>query len=470
MHPLPKGRDLSALAFALLATFLICADAPAAPADGPIALQVGRVIPVAGPEIENATILIENGRIKAIGKNLPIPRDARVISKPDGVALPGAVDVHGTTGLRIPNESLADVPYVTVLDGIDPSSTGLRNSLRAGVTTVHCIPANSTRFGGQGAVIRTSGGQEGRRMVDELVVKSPSGLKLSLSPSSGETRMGNMAALRKRFHDLHGKLRALQVKQSGRAALIDKPDEKATLEALVSLKPDWTQIDWKLFDGEDGLAEKVPATDRVLVDAIRGKLPVWLYVPRATDIFKAFELIETHGLRSTLVLSSDAWKLVDVLEGREGLSPLVLSSRFEVWETDPRTRVESRHITPKLFWEAGIPFTIQVAQDRSSNRGPSFGRSGRYSHWYQCARLVRYGVPRDAALRTVTLAAAEVLGLEHRIGSLEIGKDANIVVFTGDPLDVRSWVDLVLIEGDEAYDRAADPDLERLLRAPERPF
>ncbi len=431
--------------------------ASAAPIDELVALRVGRAITVSGDDIENATILIEAGRIRAIGASVEIPREARVIDRPDGIAMPGIIDVHTSVGLREPNERLADVPYVTVVDGIDPSSPGLENVLRHGVTTVHCIASNATRFGGQGAVIRTHG-----REVGDLIVKAPASMKMSLLPASGDTRMGNMAALRRKFFDLWKRIDSLQHATAGTAAVLAAPEK---LDALISPRPAWDRIDWSQVPDA-----KIGSRDRAMVDLVRGELPAFIYVPAASDVFKAFELIDTNGLRGTLVLGSDAWKLADVLAARDELGPVVLSSTFEMWDADPKTKKERRRVIPRMLFDAGVEFAVQVRRDSRSDRGPSFGRRGDYHHWYQAARLVRYGIPRDVALRTITLVPAKILGLEHRLGSLEVGKDANVTVFTGDPLDARSWVDLVLIEGRQAYSRAEDADLERLLRKPERKF
>ena len=128
---------------------LILTASLAAASDEIVVLKVGRAITAAGKDIEKATIVIEGGRIKSIGAAAETPRTARVVEMPKAVAMPGIVDVHSVNGLRVSNERLANVPYVTVLDGIDPSSPGLENARRHGVTTVHCIAGNVTRFGGQ---------------------------------------------------------------------------------------------------------------------------------------------------------------------------------------------------------------------------------------------------------------------------------------------------------------------------------
>ena len=436
---------------------LILTASLAAASEEVVVLKVGRAITAAGEDIEKAIIVMEGGRIKSIGTAAETPRTARVVEMPQAVAMPGIVDVHSVNGLRVSNERLANVPYVTVLDGIDASSPGLENARRHGVTTVHCIAGNVTRFGGQGAVIRTSG-----RTVEELVVKSPSAMKMSLQPAAGENRMGHIAALRKSFHDFYTRMKALQ-DTGGKVPLVKK--QKLSLTDLVKSRPNWDEIDWKKIPDE-----KVSEREKPMRDLVQGKLRAFINCPTASDVFKAFELIDTHHLDATLVLGADAWKLGMVLAARKNLGPVVLNPQLEVWERDPGTGGEKRQLTPVLLHKAGISFALQVVTDSSFNSGPSFGRSGPYHHWYQAARLVQYGLPRAEAIETITITPAKILGLDHRIGSLEAGKDANIAIFSGDPLDARSWVERVFIEGREVYNRCKDRDLELLLKDPERSF
>ena len=435
---------------------LLTASLTAQP-DEVVALKVGRAITVSGKDIEKAVIVMENGRIKAVGTDVEIPRTARVVDMPRAVAMPGIVDAHSVNGLRVSNERFSNVPYVTVLDGIDPSSPGLSNALRHGVTSVHCIAGNVTRFGGQGAVIRTSG-----KTVEELVVRTPSAMKLSLQPASGENRMGNMAALRKSFYDFYSRMKAIQG-AGGEAPLIE--NKKLTLTDLVNTRPGWGEIDWKKVP-----SEKVSERDRPMRDLVRGKLRAFINCPTASDVFKAFELIDANHLDATLVLGPDAWKLADILAARKGLGPVIINPQLEVWDKNDETGAERRRITPILLHKAGVPFALQVLSDSNFNRGPYFGRSGPYHHWYQAARLVQFGMPRDKALETITIIPARLIGIDNRVGSIEAGKDANIAIFSGDPLDARSWVERVFIEGKEVYERGKDRDLERLLKDPERSF
>jgi imidazolonepropionase-like amidohydrolase len=443
----------------LSAPALLLAALWAAP-DQLVALEVARVITVSGEDLEEATILIEAGRIRELGRDVAVPRNATVLRIPGGVAMPGIIDCHSTSGLQVPNENTANVPYISVVDGIDPSSRALENSLRHGVATIHVSFANATRLGGQGAVIRARG-----RMIDDLVIKAPASMKISLAPPVGETRMGNMAALRLSFYDLFARLRDLEAEATGAAFLPERPAATPELSALVALRPAWREVAWERIP-----AAKIPERDRAMVELVRGQLKAFIHCPSASDAFKAFELIDANGLDATLVLGSDAWKLQDVLAAREGLGPVVLAPELEVWETDVESGEERRHVTPRLLHDAGISFALQASTDPGFHRGPSFSRSGSYHLWHQAATLVKHGVPRETALRSITLTPARILGLEHRLGSIEKGKDATIAVFSGDPLDARSWVELVLIEGEVAYRRSEDRDLELLLREPERRF
>lgn len=447
----------------LLLALLGAAAAPAeSPPDRPLALQVARAIPIVGDEIEDATIVVDGGRIVALGprSEVEIPREARVIRMPRGVAMPGLIACHTTAGLRVTNERLADVPYLSVLDGIDPSSIALESLVRDGVTAVHVLAGDATRFGGQGAVIRPVG-----RMVEDMVVRTPSAMKVSLRPPSGETRMGNMAALRRRFHDLYRSLLDLDPEAKKPRPLPTRPDSPPGVAELLRPVPRWGEVPWDRIP-----RDKIPERDRALVDLVRGKLPAFIACPQASDVLRAFELIDANGLRGALVLSSDGWRAAPALATREPRVPVVIGPELEVWETDSRTGEEVRHVTPRELHSRGVRFAVRAQEVSSRQSGPFFSRRGDQHLWYQAARLVRLGIPRAEALRAITLTPAEVIGLGHRLGSLEVGKDGDIAVFSGDPLDARSWVEVVIVEGRVVYEWAEDPDLERVRRPMVRPF
>ncbi len=451
-------RKLLGMFLLLNAPVVAQESAPAPQNEDTVAVQVGRVITLSGDEIDGGTILIEKGQIKAVGKGLEVPWNAKVVRFPLATAMPGLIQVHTTMGLRVPNENVPNAAYISVLDGLDPSSQAIKGSLRDGVTVAHVIPANATRIGGQGAVVRTTG-----RTVEAMVIKSPSAMKISLRPSIGETRMQTIAALRKTFFDLY--LQAREVSAEGATTLLSgKPPGGISLASIVESRAEWQEIAWDKMN-----LEKLSTELRPLADVVRGKLSCFISCPTASDIFKAFELIDSNHLKATLILGPDAYKLVPVLKARIDLGPVVLDSDLVYWETDPETLEERRFLTARILFDAGIRFAVQTVPDLR-DQGPRLSREGELHLWYQAAQLVRIGIPRAEALKAVTSTPAKILGLDYRMGTIEPGKDANIAIFSGDPLDARSWVEAVLIEGKEVYRRDKDRELEALLKEPEKKF
>jgi hypothetical protein len=293
-----------------------------------------------------------------------------------------------------------------------------------------------------------------------MVLKSPSALKISLYPGSRGSRMSHMAALRRDFMSLYNHLESLLPTEPGEL-LAETGTAVVDLASLVRATPSWASLDLTKIPEDKIDRQRLP-----LLNLIRGELPAFIYCPRASDVLKAFELIDAHGFRATLVLGADAYRAAEILAAREDLGLVVLGPELEYLETDPETGDERRNLTARLLFDAGIRFALQ-----SRTAGYRFlSNDGAYHLWYEAATLVRQGIPRSEAIRSVTVYPAKILGLDHRIGSLEKGKDANLAIFTGDFLDARSWVDRVFIEGKEVYNRREDRDLVELLRQKERGF
>ena len=155
---------------------------------------------MAGDTIENGTIVFRDGKIADVGADVKVPVEARVIDASDKVIMPGFVEAHTSSGMSQANETNPIVPYVSVIDSIDPMNAYFRSARRNGVTTVRVVPGNSTLIGGQAAVIKTGG-----EFIDDMVLKSDAGVKISLRPVSG-SRMGHLAKLRKALDEAKRKL------------------------------------------------------------------------------------------------------------------------------------------------------------------------------------------------------------------------------------------------------------------------
>src|SRR5260221_5222571 len=157
-----------------------------------LAIKGGRILPVAGPPIENGVILITKGKIKSVGKDSAIPAGVKVIDATGKVVVPGFIEAHSTRGMDQVNETNPNVPFLSVIDAIDPSQDYFEECRRNGVTTAAVVPGNNTMFGGQAAVLKTAG-----EFVDQMVIKRGVGLKISLKPATDRNRMGHVATIRK---------------------------------------------------------------------------------------------------------------------------------------------------------------------------------------------------------------------------------------------------------------------------------
>src|SRR3989440_11757289 len=142
------------------------------PAQERLAIKGGRILPVAGPPIENGVVLITKGKIEALGRDLAIPAGVKVIDATGKVVVPGFIEAHSMRGMVQVNETNPNVPFLSVVDAIDPSQDYFEECRRNGITTAAIVPGNNTMFGGQAAVVKTAG-----EFVDQMIVKRGVGLK-----------------------------------------------------------------------------------------------------------------------------------------------------------------------------------------------------------------------------------------------------------------------------------------------------
>ena len=223
------------------------------------------------------------------------------------------------------------------------------------------------------------------------------------------------------------------------------------------------------YDGEDGKGKAMKGTawkvdglegiPRVEIDEkllpllkiVEGDIPVYLYCGSPMAVHTGLTIARENGFlkRTTLVLGSSCWKAAD--EIAESGVPVILSSSLVHIERDPVTGEEKETFVPGVFKEKGVRFALQ-SRDQTNR-----------SLWFQAAMCVGYGMERADALNAVTRTPAEILGLGKRVGTLEVGKDGNVVLFSGDPLSVTSLVEYVVVEGDLAYDRSKDVRQKHLI-------
>ena len=414
------------------------------------AIKAGRVITMNGDEITDGAIVIQGGRIVAVGpaSEIEIPWDAEVIDHSDLTAFPGFVEAHTNRGMDRPNETVEVAPFLNIRDSIDPVNFYFEDSLRWGVTTINVQQGNSCVVGAQGMVVKPFG-----MTVEAMLVRPDSGVKMSASPNSGQSRATQASELRRAFGDLRRHLEQLvQEKRDGndrarREALYQGRDltgEKAKGKVMGG-------VAWKV----DGL-ELVPRGEieekfEPLLDIVEGRLPVWFYCGAPMDVETALDVARENGFlhRTTLVLDDSCWKAAEEIAAA-GVS-VVLDSNLVQVENNPVTGKEKETFVPGVFQKAGVPFALSSAN------------ASTHSLWYQAALAIGHGLTRPEALAAVTTVPAEMLGLADRVGKLAPGYDGNVLLFSGDPLSVTSFVEYVVLEGNLVYDRSKDVRTKHLL-------
>ncbi|WP_169975631.1 amidohydrolase family protein [Tautonia rosea] len=440
-----------------LALALVMALLPVmgASAQEQLAIKGGRIVPIVGEPIDDGVILIRDGTIQQIGTDLDIPIEARVIDATGMVILPGFVEPHSPEPLVQPNEVNPNVPFVTVVDAVDPNAIYFEEARRNGVTSVHAIPGNSTMFGGKSAVVKTSG-----TFAEDMVLKRDAGLKLSLRPSGSTSRMSHLARLRRELDETKRYMASLDEK-AGKTNDEVSDDAKADEEKdepQAAQEEDEEKADEEKAD-ESSSDDTAPDAQReAMVRLLKGELPAFLYCEQAMDVPHALKLIDDYGLNATLILGRDCHKAVGLLAGRD--DPVILDPELVFWETDPRTDEDEQIILPRLYREVGVPITFQTSGSSLSSAttlGPSL-------LWYQAATAVKYGMPVEEALEALTLRPARLIGVDSFVGSIEPGKDADLVIFSGEPLKLGTWVETTIIDGKIVYRREDDSRMRALLQ------
>jgi imidazolonepropionase-like amidohydrolase len=385
------------------------------------AVTGGRVVPVAGQPIDGGTVLLDAGKIVAIGgPDFEVPDGAEVVDASGKWVLPGFIDAHAHVGLAEEAEGWAGLDvnemtkpvtaYVRALDAINPADQGFRDAIGGGVLAVNINPGSGNPIGGQTAAVKCWG-----RVVDQMVLREPAGLKSALGENPkrvyGErketpsTRLGTAAVIREAFVQASNYLARL-------AAAEDQPPSER-----------------KPVDRDLGLE----ALGRVL----RREIPWRQHCHRADDIATAMRISREFGYQLVIDHGTEAHLLADLIAEQQ--IPVIIGPLFTT-----RAKVELRNISlanPGRLAAAGV--MIAITTDH-----PVVPINFLI---HQATLSVKEGLDPRTALEAVTINPARILGVDDRIGSLEPGKDADLVIWSGDPLDVTSRAERAYVDGREIY-------------------
>jgi imidazolonepropionase-like amidohydrolase len=389
-------------------------------AEQSVAIVGGRVVPVTGEPIDGGTVLLSGGKVAALGAGVPVPAGARVIDAAGGWVLPGFVEAHGHVGVHEEGEGWAGqdtnemtepvTAQVRALDAINPADLGFRDAISGGVLAVNINPGSGNAIGGQTAAVRCWG-----RTVDEMLLRAPSGMKSALGENPkrvhGEqqrmpsTRLGTAAVIRGALVAAANYQQRLAAEQAKPAAERRPVDRDLGLEAL----------------------------GRVL----RREIPWRQHCHRADDIATALRIAAEFGYDLVIDHGTEAHLLADIIAARDipvVLGPLITS----------RSKVEVRNrslANPARLARAGVTFALTTDH-------PVVPINFLV---HQATLSVREGLDPATALRALTIHPARIAGIADRLGSIEPGKDADLVIWSGDPLDLGSRVQRALIGGTEIY-------------------
>jgi imidazolonepropionase-like amidohydrolase len=375
---------------------------------------------VTADPVENGTVLIEDGKITAVGAGLAVPDGAQVIDAAGQWVLPGFIEVHGHVGVHEEakgwagsdtNEMTEPVTaQVRALDAINPADLGFRDAISGGVLAVNVNPGSGNPIGGQTVALRCWG-----RTVDEMLLREPSGLKSALGENP------------KRVYGEQGKMPSTRLGTAAviRGAFVAAANYLAKLDAEAA-KP---EADRKPVDRD----LKLEALGRVL----RREIPWRQHCHRADDIATALRIAEEFGYDLVIDHGTEAHLVADLLAARN--IPVIIGPLFT-----SRSKVEllNRSLAnPGRLAKAGV--TIAITTDHPVVP----------IHFlvHQATLAVKEGLDRDTALAALTINPARIAGVDGRLGSIEPGKDADLVLWSGDPLDVFSRAQRALIGGREIY-------------------
>ncbi|MCD4753181.1 MAG: amidohydrolase [Anaerolineaceae bacterium] len=397
------------------------------------AITNAKIMTITNGTIESGSILIEDGKIKAIGADIAIPAETETIDATGKTITPGFVDAHCHTGIfgdgigweHSDGNEMTDpvTPHLRALDAVHPEDIAWPELVKAGVTTVNTGPGSANIIGGTWVCVKT----QPKPSIEEMVLLEPSGMKMALGENPRRTygsqkkmpstRMGNAAVLRN--------------------ALIEGQN---FMNKFEKYEKDLVEYEQKIKNGAEDAAEPT-APDRnlkmeALVKVLRRELKARIHCHRADDILTAIRIAEEFNLDFTIEHATEGYKVAKILAEKQ--IPVIVGPAFL-----SRPKFEMRGMTPKnpgILAKAGVKVAIQTDEMSAVKFLP-----------INAALAVREGMPEEEALKAITITPAEIIGVADRVGSLEVGKDADFVVLDGPPLNILSHVERVFIDGEQVF-------------------
>lgn len=379
------------------------------------AIKAGKILTITKGTIQDGIVLVRNGKIEKIGKDIPVPKDYLLIDASQDWLLPGFVDIHthiGGEGYGDINDMIWQLnPGLRILDTIALNTPELKRAVAAGVTTINHIPGSGSNNGGTGIIMKTAG-----ETLDDVVLRFPGVLKISQAGNPerrwtgeiGAGRMGMNWHLREFLKDIKAFHEECQAHESG--ASKKEPEKNIKFEYIKDI-----------FDGT---------------------LPVFVHCAWFQPVQEVFRMYHDElGMENAVITHGEFGAF---------LNGSAIATRKVHYDCGPRLFdfiEQSFHGIVTEYARRGVK-NISINTDAVSRGGEKL--------FLQAAMAVRLGIDEKLALEAITINGARALGFDHRVGSIEKGKDADLVVWTGNPLDVRNYVLVVFVNGKIVYDVLKD--------------
>ncbi len=403
------------------------APAPPTAPRGPVAIVNGTVLTV-GPQgrLEKGTVVFENGKITAVGRDVKVPAGAQVIDATGRFVMPGIIDAHSHTAVEESVNECSDsvTAEVRIADVLDPNDPDLYRQLAGGVTALNVLHGSCNTIGGQNAVIKIRYGAAPEKLIFE---GAPRGIKFALGENvkrsnyrpPGEsrfpgTRMGVEATLRDAF-------------LAARAYRKEWADYEKAAKAAGPRDP-------------KPVAPRRDLRNETLVGILDGRILVHSHCYRADEILMLMRVADEFGFKIRT--------FQHVLEGYKVASEIAKhgagASTFIDWWGYKLEAYDATPYNPAILAAHGVRVSLNSDSSELARR-----------LYWDAAKAVKYGgVSEDEALRMITLNPAWQLGIDTRVGSLEVGKDADIAIFGAYPLSPEARVEMTLVDGRVYFDRS----------------
>jgi imidazolonepropionase-like amidohydrolase len=413
------------------------------PAGTLVAITNATVLTASHGTIENGTVLIRNGKIAAVGKDLAIPAGAQLIDGKGKYVMPGIIDAHSHSASEGINEgSLSNTAMVRIEDVLREDAIGIYRSLAGGVTTLNILHGSANTIGGQNAVVKLRWGLP----VDSLLFAgAPPGIKFALGENVRRTNVPQIPGRTQRYPRT-------------------RMGQEELLREVFTRAREY-QAEWKAYEDaktqrrkDAKSAEPVPPKRDLQLDALveilEGKRLVHAHSYRSDEILMLLQVAKDFGFKiASLQHVLEGYKIADeIAAAGAGASTFAdnWAYKLEAFDAIP--------FNAALMAERGVKVTINSDSDERARR-----------LYQEAAKAMKYGgASEEEAIRMITLNAASQLGIDKMTGSIDVGKDADIAIFNGHPFAPASRVEMTLIDGRVFFDRNKAPTLEALIEALKR--